>query len=609
MSAEPIKLKSLPDPAKIIPMADPRLTCVKRQKGVGNNKMIRNGVKVEKVDDVFKMMDEVARTDGPGAFEFTVADMEGGEQDKWAVIFGNQVDEGMVSDVMNPGTQAPSNGTAFGATPGQPMQIGNGFWLTLFPHDPTKGILTTPQRTMMEWSQGMPLPGLGGFGAAPASPVGSMGISMTPAPGESAVMDMLRSEREQRREQDLRTEFRLAQEAQAKRYEDLLEKLSAKPAGPSPEMEMLKAQLATTERRLEDEKREAAARHRDDTLRAEITATNNRLENMMREATSHKPDPIAPLSALLTQIMSTNQQGTTALMSAMDKATSVQAHASQESTRALADRIMPPEKIMELLTLAKDKGPEQSIMLEGMRSMWGMMQDIVKLQREAGDQGEPAWVGMIQRGIDQIGGLGQAYLTRQQQQPQYQPPRRPVAVSSPVRDAAVAPPGQQFRAAEPATPVTPAKPIDPNDPNALREAAAARVYPIVKPISVEPDAVIPAGITAAEVSAAYTEMAQATPDAVRGLVQDTPDGVFFGSVFPSIGPLRMAVAADQLDANDVANAILGAQADLHKKNEFPQAMELLKVRQFEVLVERLLPEEDDEFIEEVVEALQKRLPG
>ena len=55
--------------------------------------------------------------------------------------------------------------------PGKPTNIGNGYVLTLSPTDPSKGWLTTPSKQIIEWREGMTLPGVGGTLPLPAAPV------------------------------------------------------------------------------------------------------------------------------------------------------------------------------------------------------------------------------------------------------------------------------------------------------------------------------------------------------------------------------------------------------------------------------------------------------
>lgn len=92
-------------------------------------------------------------------------------------------------------------------------------------------------------------------------------------------------------------------------------------------------------------------------------------------------------------------------------------------------------------------------------------------------------------------------------------------------------------------------------------------------------------------------------DDVRQAAAQYTEEQFFGPILQLVQQKRQEVA-NGLSAEEYANTLLGARQYLTTLGQRPVAVELLYAEQFEVLVERLLPQADEEYREEVVDVLQ-----
>lgn len=631
--------KIAPDMSKISAMVKPRLLVTKKVKGGG--RAVVNGVNLKRVDDLFGYYAKLPKDGGPGTYEFEVFDPDGTEKDKWTIQLGEesetttgfsnegQSDMGLGFSSSAPGAPEPSPGDPTGLQPGKPTHIGNGYWLTLSPGDPTKGWLTTPSRQMIPWREGMDLPGTPyGVGSASSTPVNGHQNTTAGYPpmggGDSTaqfykdqMQDMeKRLERDEQRRslKEIEDRFTKILEESNKRYEALIAKV-AEPKGPSPETQALQARLDAAERSAEEARRRTEDQARDQRIQSEIQATNQRLETALRDLANNKPDPMATMMPTF--------------ISALEKASASTQTSLGEYVRSLTSQVMRPEQFFEIIRMAKDRGPEAALnkeYMEAMRGIFGMMQEVVKMQADMNPE-QPLWANMLQQGFDKMGTLGQSYMSyRSEKEEQDRQERIWKATQAQQNPFATAPPS-----APPQQPAqqTQAPPAQQPTPDEARAAAAAEYFgPQVVPdppegdegveqtaptgeAPVQPDQVIPGaaasplppGRTTQE---AYARLAQASVEEIREMIKHTNDSQFFGVVLQKVVELRHSVASG-MEPKEVSDALFSAYEQLTALGGPPlPVVELFHVGQFQVLLERLLPQADPVYRTHVIDIVRER---
>lgn len=529
------------------------------------------------------------------------------------------------------------------------MNLGNGFWLTLNPADPTKGWLTTPQRQVLPWREGQDLPigvNLGGPGASPAPSATALpgapaaGGSPYPAIGGTddrvkLLEDSLRAERERAREEEHRRDvaameakFERLLDAQNKRHEELLRELSAKKA--DPEAEALKEQNRRMEVQLAEERREREAQRREDQIRQEMQQNNARVEKLITELSQNRgPDPMI---TMLTGLMQSMQQSAQAQLQAMENQSRSQSEASREQLKLMADRAeRDTRQTLEFIRMAKDRGPEEALhkqMSEAMQTVFGMMQNVVQMQSEL-SPGEPAWMSALRQGMDQIGSMGASYFQQKarsdERREQEERARRAAlqhrrALAAAQQEAQQDDQQQSGPAPMPA-PRPPQRRARPLTPDEIRERAAAEAFPEAPmmaaedegPIDVEEAAgvddggiALPEGVTP-EQAAAYWR--QQPTERIREHISSESDEDLFTIILPKVEELRHAVAQQQMAPEETADTILQAVVALRGFGQLDQvpAMELLTGGHVQVLMERLLPEAPEMYVAQCVSILTEAI--
>lgn len=610
--------KTAPDMAKITAMTEPKVIASKKvAKGA---RAVVNGAQLKTVDELFGYYTSLPQQAGPGTFEFEVFDAAGSDRDKWAIQLGatNDDEQQQGDPMLNSPTPTPPAVDATGIVPGKPTNIGNGYYLTLSPTDPTRGWLTTPSRQMIEWREGMPLTGVGigsptGAPSSPAPTNGSgwgaypaVGGNSGPSADAQFYKDQL-NELERRRQEDkqqqalkdMEDRFTRVIDESTKRYEALISKLTEKPPGPSPETLELKARLEAAERATAESQRRAEEDRRESQHRAEIQAMNQRIETVLREVKDSKPDTLTTLLP--------------SFMAAMEKSSSAIQTMTAQQLQSLASRIMEPKEVVSMIQMAKDRSPDAALnkeYMEAMRGVFSMMQEAIRLEREA-NPGEPLWVGMLRQGFDKVGQLGQTYMNMQAHREEVR--ARPAA--APFRQA----PQQQQREQREEAPQTRAAEAAPMTPDEEREAAAASYFRGGQPEEAEPEAEViqpdevinpPANMTPREAGEAgrhaNERLASLTSEQIRGMIDGMDENQFFGPVVERVVELRQSVANGEIQPPDIVGVLFEAYETLQGFNLLPPAMELFKVGQFEVLLERLLPDTDPLFRRQIEEILRER---
>jgi len=666
--------KAAPDSAKLQGMMHPVVTVTKGRKGAGAG--IMAGKKGLTVDDIMSLHDSLPRLHGSGIYTFEVYDEagDGKEKDKWTVQLG-AVEKDF--DLTMPAV--PTNGqqpTFEGA-----KQIGPGLWF-----NETFGVLINRLGEMHPWRPGTPLPG--SFGppppppqAAPTTPWGMPGApgifppwGQYPAIGaddeKTKMLErQLGEEREARKEgerrqemADLRSTLEKTQQANDLRFEKLITAITEKkPDGPSSTEREMQARLDASERRADEARREVEAQRREDSIRREIESGKAETQRLLAEISANKSDPMV---SMLTQMMANTQASTSTIVTAMQEGARSSAESAREYSRLMTERLgassMTPERMVEMIKLAKDNGPAAEAnkgLAEMYSTVFGMAKDLLVLRSEMDSGGEPPWVGIARDGVQRIGAVAQAFATtkareevRAEQAALQAQQRRQVEINRRRAEMATAAAGARAPRMNAAAPHQAVAAVDTRtESQKIRDAAAERKFPTAKnpassereaaaaalgmderrqeappvdvpapaqrpattrpaaravrsaPTLVEPDAVLTPTPSGAPVVLTAEDM---TEDEVWTTVEHFDDPGFFGSAYEHVVQLRHEVAGG-LDVDRTADFVLQAVQLLMGGNEFPPAMELLHNGHIAVMVERLLPDATPEYRERLADKLHE----
>lgn len=403
---------------------------------------------------------------GPGYYMFRVADTGGSGEDDWMVRLGPEMQEG---SSMLPGSPAPNPyGTASGM-PSGPLsegvrQIGPGYF-----YDENLGTLVTPWRAIVQWRPGEALPqapsgttaagtatnatawppaGGPGWGAWGGYPVedskATKALEAQIADMQRrAEMDAIRADQQRREEEQRRREEERDRRDQQRREEErrefqaIIERLTAKPTGPS-EIEMrLQREVEETKRRLEEQQREETRRRelqaQEDRFRAELRAQQEKTDAILHELKATPKND--PMMAVMTTILSGAQQQASDAVRAIRESSERTATAQERHTT----------QIMEAMRTDKTGAAEMAkTMLENTRNMVELQGSVYQqMLEQASSGGAPWYADAIQNATKQIGAVVAAVGSRNQQQQQQQvqrpqmmaPPRprpRAPAITQPI---------------------------------------------------------------------------------------------------------------------------------------------------------------------------------
>lgn len=606
-----------------------------------------------KLSQILELMTSIPLQYGPGYFRFTVSDTGGTGDDVWMVKLGPDMQEGsMASNVipMGPtGGQTPPTGEGV-------IHLGHGFY-----YNPDLGTLTTPWRTVHNWKQGDQIPTQPTTASAaapagtpwwqnlpqlqnPAMPFASGwgGFPATDSSDSVKIRELearLADEKRQRESDENRAEIRrIAEEAQkrseeqARRFEALFVQLTAKPTGPSEVEQRLERELAEQRRREEE-------RVRDDRRSTELRDMKEANDRMIRELKENKTDPMIPMLMTMMTGMQTQAQES---VKAIQASTAVAAAATERSTaelvRQLSTATMSPMQLVTLMQSAKGDGAEMGrLMLDATKDTMNMQKEFYTNMLDlAGQNGQPAWVTLLQDAMGKIGPIGEALINR---------PQAPVMVQAPPQRQQMPQPQAQPRVV--ATPPRQAIPAGPMTAADVRNQAAAQVShfnmeqepsvhaapmngaqasaPMMDDVvPIKPQVIAPARAPsrrkpakhrrngrgrAAQPEAmpgpadprGYTieEMRALSPDDIRAITDPFSDEAFFGDLFTYVAQLR----ENLLSAETVAKYILQAREAAVQQGKIAPAIELLLAEQLEVVVARLYPKATDAYRGGVIQAL------
>jgi hypothetical protein len=385
---------------------------------------------------------------GPGYYHFHVVDPGGQGEDEWKVKLGTEAaaQEGQMPGPFGSPVAMPAGPTA--PLDSDVKQIMPGFW-----YNEALGLLHTRWGTTVPWKQGEPwpsaplstsasttatapgatwaypgwngggpstpwMPGWGNFPAADDSKLEAMKLQLAEQERRLETEQRRRDEDKREREAaDARAETRRLIEENQKQMMALVERLTAKPDGPSARELALEREASEERRRREDLEREEK---REERRREDMRIADERHREEMRvfrEAAASKPDPMLNL---LTQFMTTSQvtQGENVRM------------IRESSAQATAAAERGAGQVLELARTQRDGAIEAArTTVDMMKENMGVQKDFFTQMLEMkGTDSTPWWGSMIQEGLNRVGAVGEMLAQRQQQQAQqtqYVPPPQP----------------------------------------------------------------------------------------------------------------------------------------------------------------------------------------
>lgn len=573
--------------------------------------------------------------EGPGYYHFKVTDAGGLGEDEWFTKLGADLPQEV--SMAGPGSPLPP-GSAPPPTGEGVTALGHGFF-----YNEILGTLTTPWRTVHNWKPGEPMP------EAPSNAAGSTRLSLVP-PGatpwnfpqqpsawggypvddsrtkqlEQQVVEQQRridedrharaEEKRDREMAEMRAEQQRQRDEDRRRSDDMfkqfqltIEKLTARPSGPSEETQALKRELEETKRRQEE-------REREDRIRGEMQESNRRFEAMVTEMRANKSDP---MMTMMMQFMQQMNQSSMESVKAIQSATSSQTAASERQLGALVEQLrssqITPMQIMDIIAKSKGEGTEMArMMLDATKDTMGLQKAVYEQLLDASSQGgRPAWLEAVQMAADKVGSIGEALAARsrmqqqqmemqqrqQQRQPQ-QPGQRPAANGA----VAQAPQAQQLPQPVQTQPQPQAQPRRGKSKKAQQQPEAASAPATTTLPPPPPD------------GSGYTleQIAEAPEADIRASVQPLTDEQFFGELLLPFIKITRDQAKTGMKPVDVAAKLLENREQLAQTfgNDLrlmPPAVQLLMAAQITVLVERCLPESPKKYRQEVVEVIEETL--
>ncbi len=611
--------KSTPDVAKLNTFSGYTVTVTKYQalRGVGSMVLATQPMGLKQL---LELQTTLPVANGPGLYLFQVVDTGGTGNDEWLVKLGPEQQEGMIPMAGPSGALLPGPGSNVPAGEGV-VHLGHGFFF-----NPDLGTLTTPWRSVHNWKQGDPMPtqptsssaapqlqfpqqGAPGWGPQPGW--GSFPVTDTPSARERELEARLTAadrradeDRRAREMETIRTEMRQQQEATNMRLEKLIERLTAKPAGPSDEMLEMRRQNERLEREAAEARRAAEQRERDAQLRAEMKETQARFELMIREMSTNKQDPMLPVLLQMMQASQTSaQEAVKAIQASTMAASTSNERSTQQMLAQLQASMMNPMQLMQMVESARSTGAEGSkLLVESMKESLGMQREVFgQLLDVAGQGQQPPWVSIVNEALAKVGAVGEALAKRQPAptQQQMRPPQpRPAQAPQQVQQVQQRPPQQQIppTAAQPSAPAA-AAPLGPG----------ADVVPI-KGKKGGKKAQAPAAEEPAAGTRGYTieQLRDAPIEDIRATVAPLDDDNFFGMLLPFVKQIREQVKSG-MKAEGAAEMLLRHRGALANLGSMPPAVELLYADHLEVLIERLLPDAAPAYREVVINAIEATL--
>ena len=413
---------------------------------------------------------------GPGFYRFTVADTGGTGDDVWLSRLGPDAGPAQTQDGgFSMATTTDPSTPAMPPLPGV-RQIGPGYY-----YDETLNTLVTPWREIVSWKPGDPMPKPPATAAAQASHLASVPPNATPwswqgpqqqggwggwgnipvDSGDSARVKQLEqqiAEQIRQREMDnLRVEIRRQAEETQKQFALLIDKLAARPSGPTESELRLQAEIAETrrlaeaaERRAEQDRKDAAlreeARRAEDQRRADMLAMKADFDRTIAALSANKTDPTLPmLMQLITSQQQSAMEAVKAIQAATQTGTAATERSQQQMLAQLQSSIISPIQLMQMMQAAKGDAAEGGkAIVEAAKEAMALQKDVfTQLLEVSGGGNQPWYASAIQGALDRAAQITAALAERSQQNAQaaqmqqVQQQRRQVAPrANPLQQAA-----------------------------------------------------------------------------------------------------------------------------------------------------------------------------
>lgn len=616
-------LPSTPDIAALSQMQDP-LVYVTKISAVGNKKgqdsLVINGLTGLSQGDILKLQDtlplgSVYAGSGPGVYRFEVTDQGSGAKLVWQIRLGGASIENAIPETAAARIQQATPMALPPAPPAKPIppapdaqNLGNG-WI----YNPALNLMTAPDGSLHNWRPGMPLPkidfpsvptastplaALPAFGAVPVNPENEL-LRQQLAVTQKALEDLRERERETQRQNEIRD----LRDSFTKLHETMNGKIESivdkLTSRPAENMELIELK-----RRLESQDQLNA-------IRAETKATTDAILALIQNQNNNKG--IDPVVNILTTMLAQQQT------SAAESFRSMREQAMQERETMLR----MTEKQAELAE--KSSNPDMmSKMLGGLDMIFDRMRNLTQIEREisSGGSGGVDWMALIKETMGRAGSALQVYQQAKAReadalkvQAQAQIAASQERVVATKAAAAVKLSEQRALAAMAAAEAT--KPSEETEaeaepeaePTAEPEAVPANAISIVPPTQVVVEQPTKANKPASKVA---PSLETATTAELRRLFKKEKDEVFFGGFFEIIQQLRSEIQTtpNKYSAEDIAGFVLNAReyiSEAAKKGDIPHAAEIFAYGQVEYLVERILPTVSEGLRSEILKSIKAQL--
>lgn len=634
-------IRSTPDIGKINGMATPivQVTKYTAKNSVGHAILTPTRMSV---DNIIKLMSEIATKYGAGTYHFKVSEEGGSDEDSWTVKLGTEI------EVATQENGQPNGQYALGGSPKGDdytgVQVAPGWW-----YIQSLSSVITPQGKILPWSNSpfagqqppinaaqpqLPVP----TPIVPQQQDNTVGLAhlllqqnanARPARDDTAQREMealkeqIRLQNEQRKDEnfmraltDMREGFTkvvsdLASKTDSK-FEALISRLAdtAKPSGPSETEKLLQQQIEEMRRREDENRREAS-------LRTEMKA---QMDMLASKLDTNKTDPGM---MMLTQVMVKAMDAGAATTLAIQSQAQAQIQAQERSQMIMADRlggsIMNPMQIVELLKMAKDNSDStgaQKQMFSMFGDLMGMAKGMIREQAEmAGAGSGPSWMPLAEQGVQTVGKLA-TILAQRAATPAPVQMQRPVMMPPQMQQA----PRPQMPQAPVAQPQPQPQPQRAPTPSEQSDAAAAKVFgtEALRDKDPAPAVAVPVPVPAATPVAAPVQVVtpdvvlmpqqqvfvHASPQAMAEATAQIPDPEFFGLVYSDVQQTRDQF--ENLTPDQIAEGMWMAYTQLKSMGAVVPCMEVLEAGHVDLVVRRMIPDGADESLQEIGLALRAK---
>ena len=581
--------------------------------------------------DILKLQDDLPlgkiANSGPGFYKFDVTDQDSGAKMVWQVKLGssaidNPTPEAQARPVsIVTGRPGPVVSLAAPAPPAplasDAQNMGNGWVYT-----PSLGVMAAPDGSMHQWKPGAPLPTM----QQAVQPVvqqpaqqqyASTQVGQSTYAGPNPETESLRQQlaamqaalaasSEREREAQRQTEIRDLQSRMEKALEENNKRFEA-----------LVSQIAQPRReddRVLEMERRLAEKERLDSIRMETKAQIDALAALVQSGVNRGPDPMVNM---LTTLLGQQQVAAAENLRVMREA-SAQERAIAKDLALTPERMFQMMERQAMLTKDTNQGDIMTKVLGGVDMLFERMSRLNQMEREMGGGGGGVdWMSVIKEVGGKAGSAFQMYQSAKSKEAQAATVTAQAKIAQAqaqvitVRAQGQRKQQQQQQLAAPRTAETlaaQAQPAPTNPPVPARAPSS----PTPAPVFVAADAVIPPPAPVSAPVVKEPHLSDATLTDLRSLFNEEGDALFFGDFLQYIEQLREEVNTNpgEVTADDIASYLLDARsfiAEEVSKGNIPHAAELLVHGQIEYIVERALPEVNEGLRSEISKSIQRAL--